>query len=445
MESASLETGRLALNADTAQAEILTPATVAPLVKPLKIALLSYRSNPYSGGQGIYMKYLSKALVDLGHQVDVISGEPYPELDPRVGLIKLPGLNLFAKRHHALALRPWHFLSWADLVEYFSMLTGGFSEPYAYGRRLANYLRKQRPHYDIIHDNQSLCYGLLEVMEMGYPLVGTIHHPITRDRDIAVAAAESLRLKLLIKRWHTFLRMQTKVAKQLPLIMTVSECSKRDISTAFAVDPERIKVVHCGIDLDVFRPEPDAQSNPCTLITTASADQPLKGTRYLLHALRKLADIYPDIKLIIIGKLKEDGSTLTLIKKLKLQPHIENHFDLSTDQIRGLYARAGIAVVPSEYEGFGLPAGEAMACEVALVSTDGGALPEVVGDAGLVVPTRDPEALFQAIQHLIENDAERQRLAKRGRQHIQANFSWHRAALSISQIYLAGIQQQHGL
>ena len=64
-------------------------------LSPLNIALLGYRSNPYSGGQGVYLKHLSKALVDMGHRVDVISGEPYPELDSRVSLIKLPGLNLY--------------------------------------------------------------------------------------------------------------------------------------------------------------------------------------------------------------------------------------------------------------------------------------------------------------------------------------------------------------
>ena len=136
-------------------------------IAPLRICLLGYRSNPFSGGQGVYLKYLSKSLVELGHQVDVISGHPYPELDPRVGLIKLPGLNLFEQPSHVSALRPRHFRSLADLTEYFSMLTGGFAEPYSFGRRLVAYLRRHRPHYDVLHDNQSLAYGLLRLQRLG--------------------------------------------------------------------------------------------------------------------------------------------------------------------------------------------------------------------------------------------------------------------------------------
>jgi glycosyltransferase involved in cell wall biosynthesis len=417
-------------------------SVVEPLVRPLKIALLGYRSNPYSGGQGIYIKYLSKALVDLGHQVDVISGEPYPELDPRVTLIKLPGLNLFEAPNHVTALRPQHFRSLTDLTEYFSMLTGGFSEPYTFGRRLVKYLRRHRPHYDVIHDNQSLCWGLLKLERLGYPVLATVHHPITRDREIALASAPGWRDRLLIRRWHSFLNMQTKVARQLPLITTVSECSKRDIIEAFDVCAERITVVHNGIDIDTFQPVADAQPDRLQLITTASADQPLKGTRHLLHALRELADHYPDIRLIMIGKLKPGGVNERLIEQLGLGPHIEFHHNLSSEDIRQLYGRASIAVVPSEYEGFGLPAGEAMACETAVVATDGGALPEVVGDAGLVVPAKDAKALAAAIRRLIENDAERADFARRGRQRIVEQFSWRRAALALTQLYVQHRQQR---
>ena len=139
----------------------------------LKVCLLGYRSNPYSGGQGIYIKFLSKALVDAGHSVDVISGEPYPELDERVRLIKLPGLNLFEANNHVTALRPKHLLSYTDFFEWFSMLTGGFPEPYTFGRRLVRYFKRNRPGYDIVHDNQSLCYGTLKLQKMGVPVITT--------------------------------------------------------------------------------------------------------------------------------------------------------------------------------------------------------------------------------------------------------------------------------
>ena len=111
------------------------------LQRPLRIALLGYRSNPYSGGQGVYIKYLSRALTALGHEVDVISGEPYPELDANVRLIKLPGLNLFEAPNHVTALRLRHLRSATDFFEWLSMLSGGFPEPYTFGRRVERWLR----------------------------------------------------------------------------------------------------------------------------------------------------------------------------------------------------------------------------------------------------------------------------------------------------------------
>jgi glycosyltransferase involved in cell wall biosynthesis len=414
----------------------------APVIFPLRIALLGYRSNPYSGGQGIYLKYLSAALADLGHSVDVISGEPYPELDARVRLIKLPGLNLFAHSNHVRALRPHHFRSAADLIEYFSMLTGGFSEPYTFGRRLVRFFREHRPAYDVVHDNQSLCHGLLHVEDLGYPLLATIHHPITLDRDIALASAPDWLHRLLIRRWHSFLRMQGKVARQLPLLVTVSESSKRDIQQAFGVPAARLQVVPNGIDTDAFAPVPSIPRDPLQLITTTSADQPLKGARHLLHAMRQLLDEEPRLRLIMIGKLKAGGTTERLLHELGLVGHVELHHGISAAQIRKLYARASIAVVPSDYEGFGLPAGEAMACEVPVVSTDAGALPEVVGDAGIIVPARDPAALANGIRTLLRDAHLRDRLARAGRQRIASHFSWRSAALRMTQLYRATIR--HG-
>ncbi len=201
-------------NSVSAPSGISEPASsLGEEIKPtskLKICLLGYRSNPYSGGQGIYIRYLSKALVKQGHQVDVISGEPYPILDPGVNLIKLPGLNLFEADNHVTALRPRHLLSYTDFFEWFSMFTGGFPEPYTFGRRLVKYFRRHKPDYDIVHDNQSLCFGLLKLQNTGIPLVATIHHPITSDLHIALGNTDDWKLRLLIRRWHSFLGMQKK-------------------------------------------------------------------------------------------------------------------------------------------------------------------------------------------------------------------------------------------
>ena len=245
--------------------------------KPLRIALLGYRSQPHGGGQGVYLRYLSKALVDAGHSVDVISGPPYPHLDPRVRLIELPSLDLF--ENGLDSLRPHHLRSMSNVIEWTSKLTGGFAEPYTFGRRAVKYLREHRDEYDLVHDNQSLSYGMLKLQAMGIPLVTTVHHPITSDLRIALAAARHGWERVLIRRWHSFLHMQKRVVKQLHHVVTVSDCSRQDIARDFGLQPAGIDLVYNGIDTEVFRPLPEVQRKHISLMATASADAPLKGLR----------------------------------------------------------------------------------------------------------------------------------------------------------------------
>lgn len=402
---------------------------------PLRIALLGYRGNPYSGGQGIYLKYLSAALSNAGHQVTVIGGPPYPDLDSTVELVKLPSLDLFNHPNHVRALKLEHLRSHADTFEWWSMLTGGFAEPYTFGLRLLPWLKKHGHRFDIVHDNQSLCSALLTLQRRGTPLLTTIHHPITSDRDIALAHAPDRTSRLLIRRWHNFLRMQTRVARGLRHIVTVSESSRTDIAEAFSIDPNNIHVVHNGIDTEKFHPRPDITRKPLQLISTASADQPLKGTTHLVRALATLREKHPDIRLTIIGKPKPGGPTEALIEQLGLQDIITFRGGIEAEEICELYARSSVAVVPSEYEGFGLPAGEAMACGVAVVSTDGGALPEVVGDAAIVVPAANPAALANGIDELLTNDNHRRALANAGRERILKMFNWQSAAEQMVKLY----------
>jgi MMP alpha-(1->4)-mannosyltransferase len=395
--------------------------------------LLGYRSQPYGGGQGVYLRYLSKGLVDAGHKVDVISGPPYPHLDPRVGLIKLPSLDLF--ENGLTSLRPHHLKSMTNILEWTSKLTGGFAEPYTFGRRAVKYLRQHRDDYDLVHDNQSLSYGMLELQRMGIPLVTTVHHPITSDLRIALNAARNAWERLLIRRWHSFLSMQKKVVKDLHNVVTVSDCSRQDIARDFGLQPAGISLVYNGIDTDVFRPVDDVKRRPLRLMATCSADAPLKGTRYLLRAYAKLLETYPDLELLLVSKPLPGGKTEKLVKKLGLQDKIQFVSGISTEQMVNYYAEASIAVVPSVYEGFGLPAGEAMACGVAVVSTDGGALPEVVGDAGVIVPAKNVEAMAKAIDKLLRDPARREALGAAGRERILEKFCWQVCAREMSEYY----------
>jgi glycosyltransferase involved in cell wall biosynthesis len=419
-----------------ADVEHLEGAGNAPLsqeCKPLRIALLGYRSQPYGGGQGVYIRFLSKALVEAGHTVDVISGPPYPHLDPRVRLIELPSMDLF--ENGLDSLRPHHLKSFSNIAEWLGKLTGGFAEPYAFGRRAVRYLRQHGHNYDLIHDNQSLSWGMLKIQHMGLPLVTTIHHPITSDLRIALNAASGWRERLLIRRWHAFLNMQKKVVKRLRNIVTVSDCSRQDIARDFGLQPAGISLVYNGICTDTFKPLPDIQRNPRRLMATCSADAPLKGLKYLLRAYAILLKKYPDLELLLVSKPQPGGDTEKLVRTLGIQDKVQFVNGISTELMVRYYAEAAIAVCPSVYEGFGLPAGEAMACGVPIVSTDGGALPEVVGDAGVIVPAKNADALAAAIDELLQDPQRRDELSAKAMQRIDDHFCWHVCAQQMTDYY----------
>ncbi len=399
----------------------------------LKIALLGYRSHPFVGGQGIYIKYLSRALTKLGHTVHVYSGQPYPELDDEVELIKVPSLNLYESPNHMRALRWRHLLSWTDFYEWLTMATGGFGEPYTFGRRVYKLIRNSD--YDIIHDNQSLCSSLIKLQKNGHKVISTIHHPIHRDRELAIAEAPNKGMRILIKRWYSFLRMQERVANELNHVVTVSKQSQADIGHYFLRPRGKTHVIFNGIDTELFSPQKELNKEALSLLTTSSSDQALKGLRGLLFALSELRKTIPQIKLNIIGELKSGGANQKLIEELNLASHIHFHSNLSNEQLVDLYNEATIVICPSLYEGFGLPAAEALACGTAVISSDGGALPEVVGDAGLIYPAGNSDALTKSVLRLLENGSLRKALEEKGRARALEVFSWDRVAQQLNTYY----------
>jgi len=412
--------------------EALTLDELEP-IRPLRICLLGYRSHPYGGGQGVYLRYLSKALVELGHSVDVISGQPYPHLDPRVRLIPMPGLNLYETGLGSL--RPHHLRSPANIVEWLSKLTGGFAEPQAFGMRVLSWLRDHRDDYDIVHDNQSLSHAMLRLQESGVPLVTTIHHPITSDLRLTLAACSWWWPRLLTRRWYSFLGMQKHVALRLRHVVTVSERSRRDVAQDFGLDADALTVVHNGVDTQEFAPDPRVARKPLQIMATASADQPLKGLRVLLLAFASLLPQHPGLRLLVVGKPRAGGDTEKLIARLGLAPDIDFVSGIATTELVHHYRESTLVVVPSLYEGFGLPAAEAMACATAVISSDGGALPEVVGDAGVLLPAGDEHALARAIEELLADPARCAELGARARARILERFCWRRAARQMTRYY----------
>jgi glycosyltransferase involved in cell wall biosynthesis len=403
---------------------------MAPAPDHLRIAFLVYRGNPHSGGQGVYTRYLTRELAALGHEVTVFAGQPYPVLEDGVEFVPIPSMDLYREPDPFRVPWPWEFKTLIDLAEFGLMCTAGFPEPLTFSWRIRRELAKREGDFDIVHDNQCFGRGLLGVMEDGWPMVATLHHPITVDRDLELAHARTRRKKLTLRRWYGFLGMQMEVARQVPRIVTVSESSKRDVVKQMGVGSDQLSVVPVGVDHLHFRPLPDVARVPGRLMTTASADVPLKGLVPLLEALAKVRT-ERHAELVVIGKPRKESRVDETIERLGLNGAVTFVSGVSDQRIVELYAEAEVAVVPSLYEGFSLPAVEAMACGVPLVATTGGALPEVVGedgDTGLLVPPGDPSALAVALGRALDDADLRARLGEAGRKRVLERFTWRACA-----------------
>lgn len=411
-------------------------------MQPLRVALLSYRSDPHCGGQGVYVRHLSRELVALGHTVEVFSGQPYPRLDDGVRLTPVPSLDLYRQPDPFRVPHPREFRDGLDLLEFAIMCTAGFPEPWTYSVRVARLLRERREEFDVLHDNQCLGYGMRSLAREGFPIVTTIHHPITVDRELDLAAAP-LRRQIPVRRWYGFLRMQKRVAREMAPIVTVSENSRHDIARDFGMNTDDLRVIPVGVDGEAFRPH-DAPRVPGRIVAMASADVPLKGVATLLESVAKLRT-ERDVHLVVVGRPKPGGPTEKLLDELCLHDSVQFVKGIPDSELAALMASAEVAVVPSLYEGFSLPAIEALACASPLVATRAGALPEVVGPDGecaLLVDPGDAGALATAIARLLDDPSLRARLGDAGRRRVLTRYSWRAIAQSTADVYADAIARK---
>jgi glycosyltransferase involved in cell wall biosynthesis len=415
--------------------------------QPLRVAYLVYRGNPHCGGQGVYTRELARELTALGHTVEVFSGQPYPELADPAQLTRVPSLDLYRPENPFRVPWPWEFKTRIDVAEFAIMCAAGFPEPYTFSLRVRGLLRNRRADFDVVHDNQCLGTGLAKMVDDGWPMLATLHHPVTVDRDLDLAYAKHAWKRFTLRRWYGFIDMQTRVARHLPRLVTVSDSSRRDILEQMHVDPDRLHVVPVGADPAVFRPRPDVRRVPGRIMTTASADVPMKGLAPLLEAVAKVRTERDDAHLVVIGKSKDKSRIPALIDRLGLDGHVQFVHGVTTDRIVELYAEAELAAVPSLYEGFSLPAVEAMACGVPIVATTGGALPEVVGrdcETGLLVPPGDVSALALALGRALDDPGLRARIGAAGRARVLERFTWRKTAEGTVDHYRALLDEQSG-
>ncbi|KAA1416393.1 glycosyltransferase family 4 protein [Nocardioides humilatus] len=428
----------------------------------MRIAMLSYRSKPHVGGQGIYIRRLSRELVALGHTVEVFSGQPYPELDEGVVLTKVPSLDLYRPGDEFRNPRPSEYRDLIDVEEWLRMRSGAFPEPITFAKRVVKLLKARRDDFDIVFDNQTLATPILEVERHGLPLASTIHHPITMDRAIELEVAPWFRRKskgsrkrftlpvefpkIGVWRWYSFLNEQKKTAPQLRQVLVPSESSKRDVAREFGVDPARIETILLGVDDRFSAPtQPRVKGR---ILAMASADAPLKGIHILLESFAKLLT-ERELELVLVTKPKEGGVTEKLIEKLGISEHVSFANGLTDDELVALMGSAELACVPSLYEGFSLPTAELMACETPLVVSRAGAIPEVVGPDGLcadVVEPGDVGALAHAVGALLDDPERRARMGAAGRQRVLDLFSWSAVAVKTAAVLedvIVQYQEEH--
>ena len=397
----------------------------------VRIALSSYRSKPHSGGQGVYVRNLSRELVALGHQVQVFSGPPYPELDPGVGLTRVPSLDLYRhadRFHHPTWSEP---RSRVDMLEYLTMCGSGFPEPRTFGIRLEQLLRDRIGEFDILHDNQTLAPGILRLEKRGLPLLTTIHHPISRDRRLELDAARGWQ-RLTKRRWYGFVAMQARVARGSDHLLTVSQNSAVDIENDFKVSPERVSVVPVGVDVTTYRPPPEPRVSG-RIVTVASADVPLKGLDVLIRALAGM-DPRAWSELVVVGHASD--RTNKTLAQAGLLDRVRFERGLTDDELSQLIGSAQVHAIPSLYEGFSLPALEAMACGTPIVASRVGALPELVAaDAGVLVPPGDAVALGDALTAVLTAPEQLAAMGDAGRERAVSTYSWRAVAQATAAVY----------
>ncbi|MBE9502218.1 MAG: glycosyltransferase family 4 protein [Dehalococcoidia bacterium] len=416
----------------------------------MKICLLCYRGNKYCGGQGIYLYYLSRELQRMGHEVDVMVGPPYPDIADDIRVHKLESLNLYdrlieGKKGFLPQDNPLHILTPLNLFELAATSLGMFPEIGTFSIRAYLRIRQLLPHhrFDIVHDNQCLAYGLLQIRALGLPVVATIHHPLPIDTKADLAQTPSTGKKIRrIVFYPPF--MQGIVARRLDGVITDSESSAQEIRRIFKVPPSKMRTVYLGVDTDVFRKMDGHKQESNSLIMVGRTEDRKKGIVYLLQALRLLKGDGLRPKLTIVDQVNSGSLALELIKKYELQDMVSFTGRLTTEELVSQYSAADVAITPSVYEGFGLPAAEAMACEVPVIATSAGALPEVVsqGETGILVPPQDPHALASAIKRFLEDESLRRRMGGEGRRWVEKHFSWPEAARNMLQVYEEVLSQR---
>ena len=399
----------------------------------LKIALLSYRSDPFSGGQGIYIKNISEALHNRGHEITIFSGNPLPEVNKAIKVIRIETPGFFETFDSLERLKIFSSLekNRLNFMDFFETFTGTFTEPVFFGERLVKnkYFQETVDEFDIFHDNQSISSYPETVLKK---LVTTLHHPIHVDKEIDLASEKSFLSRLSIKRWYSFLNFQKKNLKAVKKVISPSLSSKNDICRYFDYPSKNISVIWNGINLDDCKFH-QRESFNANFVTIISADVPMKNLKTVLKALYLLKQDGLNAKLTILGDLREDNKKL--IDRLGLTKEITYKSKLPRKQLIQALNNADIGIAPSEYEGFGFPLVEMIATGLPVIVSDKASLPELAGNAGLIFNSDDSNDLKEKMKELVENKTLRNKVTENSKLRRDDFFGWDEYAKKLEDLY----------
>jgi glycosyltransferase involved in cell wall biosynthesis len=402
----------------------------------MRICLLCYRANPYCGGQGIYLKYVAEELARQGHDVHAIVGPPWPLPMKGVTVHRLENRQYFIKKGLEIVdtQNPFDIFSPLNAYEYVSTRLNSFSEINAFSIRAFLYLKNisRKIQFDIIHDNQCLGYGLLLMKSLGIPVIATIHHPLSIDLENVIERGASFMSKAKAVMFYPIV-MQKIVSKRLDHIITVSEDSKLMNNKHFGVPLEKQTVAYNGLDRTIFRPLVGVKRKKGKILFVGNVEDGKKGFAYAVKALPLVTH---DVSLTVVdGGAPHHQKTDLLLKNLGIGHKVHFTGKITEDELVRHYNEAQLVLVPSTYEGFGFPAAEAMSCGAPVIASDGGALPEVLGDAGIVVPCRDHRALADAINRALADKKMLVRMSKEGIVRVKEHFTWEKAVHTMVEVY----------
>ena len=399
----------------------------------LKIALLSYRSDPFSGGQGIYIKNISEALHNRGHEITIFSGNPLPEVNKAIKVVRIETPGFFETFDSLERLKIFTSLekNRLNFMDFFETFTGTFTEPVFFGERLVKnkYFQETVDEFDIFHDNQSISSYPETVLKK---LVTTLHHPIHVDKEIDLTSEKSFLTRLSIKRWYSFLNFQKKNLKAVKKVISPSLSSKNDICRYFDYPSKNISVIWNGINLDDCKFH-QRESFNANFVTIISADVPMKNLKTVLKALYLLKQEGINAKLTIVGDLREDNNKL--IDRLGLTKEITYKSKLPRKQLIQALNNADIGIAPSKYEGFGFPLVEMIATGLPVIVSDKASLPELAGNAGLIFNSSDSNDLKEKMKELIENAALRNKVTENSKLRRDDFFGWDEYAKKLEDLY----------